>query len=98
MQHCQATIKSEYEGLSTKEEGKWVVKAKMIADEIVLTANSPEGWNIIFDKNPTKVTKRFKPHTQIVYSHSAINFLIIDRSKKKRLTVSKIITIPQKFK
>lgn len=60
MQHCQTTIKSEYESLSTKEEGKWVVKAKMIADEIVLTANSPEGWNIIFDKNPTKVTQPLK--------------------------------------
>ena len=41
--------------MSDKEEARSVFRVKLTDNEILLSATSPEGWSITFDKEPTKV-------------------------------------------
>lgn len=59
LQHCdnQITCLEEYKNVLVKQGGKSDVNAKITSksEEIIITAVDSNGWNIGFDKRPTKV-------------------------------------------
>ena len=44
-----------YKGISIEGEGLSETFAQIISDEVVISVTNETGWNIRFDKEPTKV-------------------------------------------
>ena len=55
LQCCDERIANGYTAMSSEEEDRSVVTAKITAKEILLSTTDMQGWTVIFDKEPTKV-------------------------------------------
>lgn len=56
LQHCDRIISEEYKTLSCLGESKSNHDfVQMRADEVTLSVRNSKGWNVTFDRNPTKV-------------------------------------------
>ena len=56
LQLCDARIRGKYGGvISSEEEALSVHTGQMVANEITFEAIDSEGWEVAFDKEPTKV-------------------------------------------
>ena len=52
---CDSRITRRYSGVDEKGEGRSEVYAQISSDEVIISANE-KGWNVRFDKEPTKVS------------------------------------------
>ena len=50
---CDNRITKRYKGID--EEGQSAVNTQISSDEVIIRMTGEEGWNIEFDKEPTKV-------------------------------------------
>ena len=55
LQLCDTRIKEGYSAISSGKEALSVHTDQMIANEIIFETIHPEGWEVTFDKEPTKV-------------------------------------------
>ena len=52
---CNDRITKEYKGIDEGQQARSEVNTRISSDEVILRIIGEEGWNIRFDKEPTKV-------------------------------------------
>ena len=88
MQHSDAVIMHVYPGLS--ERGKTTVSVQSIADEVNVDVSNTEGWQIIFNKKPSKVIVVMCLILAIIYCYNIIYaFWLFDSGLPKRHSSSR---------
>ena len=52
---CNDRITKEYKGIDEGQQARSEVNTRISSDEVIIRMTGEEGWNIRFDKEPTKV-------------------------------------------
>ena len=52
---CDDRIAKRYKGIDEEGEGRSEFNTRISSNEVIIRMTGEEGWNIRFDKEPTKV-------------------------------------------